>query len=79
MLDEIIAMQFLFTGGYMQLGDMLVQEKIITSEQLAQALNEQNKSPNKKIGEVLLELGMIDIDTFTKILERQLKEQGLMK
>lgn len=63
----------------MQLGEMLVSEKIITEIQLNEALAKQKTVPSKMIGEILLELGYIDVETFTKVLDRQLKEGGLCK
>lgn len=61
----------------MMIGDMLVAEGVITAEQLSQALAKQKSSPDKKLGEVLLEMDLIDIEQFMKILERQMKDAGL--
>ncbi len=63
----------------MKIGDMLVKEGLITREQLIDALLIQKDDPTRKIGEVLLENGWIDIDKFTEVLDRQMEERGLKK
>jgi hypothetical protein len=64
---------------FMQIGELLMSEGVITSAQLADALEKQKKEPGKKLGEILLELEYINIETFTKMLDRQMREQGLIK
>ncbi len=61
----------------MKIGDMLLAEGVITADQLAQALAQQASHPDQKLGEILLSLDFIDIEQFTKILDRQMKEAGL--
>jgi hypothetical protein len=63
----------------MKFGEILVQEKIITEEQLNRALDEQKNHPQKKLGEILLELDFIDIEQFTKIIDRQMRDAGESK
>ncbi len=63
----------------MQIGEILVKDKIITDSQLEEALKIQEKNPGKKIGEILIELDYIDIEKFTKYLSLQMKEQGLTR
>lgn len=63
----------------MHLGEMLVSEGLITPAQLEAGLAAQKSSPDKKIGEILLEQGVIDVDTFMRVLERQLKDEGLSR
>lgn len=63
----------------MMLGEMLVKEGLITKRQFDAALAAQSGNPNKKIGEIMLELNYINIDEFTKVLYRQLKEHGLSR
>lgn len=63
----------------MHLGEMLVSEGLITAAQLEAGLAAQKSSPDKKIGEILLEQGVIDVETFMKVLERQLKQEGLSR
>lgn len=42
----------------LRLGDLLIQQNVLTKEQLEQALQMQ-KGTNKKIGEILVEKGFI--------------------
>jgi len=55
-----------------RLGDLLVQQKLISSEQLNQALAEQKKSGHK-LGRVLIENGYVDEEQMLKVLSEQLK------
>ena len=55
-----------------RLGDLLVQEKIISENQLQQALHEQ-KASGHKLGRVLVQLGFISDDHLIEFLGRQLK------
>ncbi len=63
----------------MKTGEHLVNEGIVSEDQINEALTIQKKNPDRKIGEILLELGYIDIDKFTKIVDKQLREEGLIK
>lgn len=56
----------------MKLGDILLQKKIITNHQLRKALVIQYQEPKRKIGEIFLSLGYIDLQALTKILEEQI-------
>ncbi|MDO6610580.1 ATPase, T2SS/T4P/T4SS family [Shewanella sp. 1_MG-2023] len=55
----------------MRLGDLLVQEHIITDDQLTQALSEQRNS-GKKLGRTLIDLNCITEDQLLKFLSQQL-------
>lgn len=55
----------------MRLGDLLVQEQIISNEQLMQALAEQ-KSSGKKLGRTLIDLASITEDQLLQFLSQQL-------
>jgi MSHA biogenesis protein MshE len=55
----------------MRLGDLLVNENIITEEQLINALSYQKKS-GLKLGKALIELGFIDEDRLLHFLSQQL-------
>ena len=46
----------------MPLGETLVQNGVITREQLETALEEQKKDPQRKIGEILIRLGYLPIE-----------------
>lgn len=54
-----------------RLGDLLVENKLITEEQLQNALKEQ-KEQGSRLGSTLIELGYIDEDTLLNTLARQL-------
>lgn len=53
------------------LGDMLIEEQIITDEQLSDAL-EKKKGTTKRLGEVLVELGYTSETDIAKALSSQL-------
>ncbi|GIU08164.1 MSHA biogenesis protein MshE [Shewanella sp. c952] len=55
----------------MRLGDLLVQEHIITDDQLGQALSEQRNS-GKKLGRTLIDLNCITEEQLLKFLSQQL-------
>jgi len=53
------------------LGEMLIQEKLITPAQLEKAIAEQ-KASNKRIGHALIDLGYITEDDLLRVLGKQL-------
>ena len=53
-----------------RLGDLLVREKVITAEQLEQALREQGAS-GTRLGAALVKLGFLSDDDVTNFLSRQ--------
>lgn len=55
----------------MRLGDLLVQENIITEQQLQQALNKQ-RSNGRKLGVTLVDLGFLTENELLEFLARQL-------
>ncbi len=54
-----------------RIGDLLVEQKIISEAQLADALKEQKKS-GRKLGRVLIENGFVDEDQLLMLLSEQL-------
>ncbi|MGB0128465.1 MAG: GspE/PulE family protein [Rhodocyclaceae bacterium] len=54
-----------------RLGDLLVQQKLITAEQLAHALNEQKKS-GRKLGRIFVDAGFVSETGLSQALARQL-------
>ncbi|NWO04393.1 MAG: Flp pilus assembly complex ATPase component TadA [Alteromonadaceae bacterium] len=54
-----------------RIGDLLVQNDVITEDQLMTALREQ-KNTGRKLGRTLVELGYVEEDTLLNILSRQL-------
>jgi type IV pilus assembly protein PilB len=55
----------------LRLGDLLVEYSIITEEQLKQALHMQ-KETGGKIGEILIDMGVVDKKSINEVLEFQL-------
>ena len=54
-----------------RLGEILVQQKLLTEEQLKSALEEQKK-PGRRLGRVFIEQGFISEEQISKALSRQL-------
>ncbi len=54
-----------------RLGDLLVEQGLITDDQLQMALQEQKKM-GRKLGNMLIEMGMIDEDSLLNLLSSQL-------
>src|SRR5262245_37397515 len=59
-------------NGRPMVGELLVEQKLISSSQLAEALLQQSAS-GKRIGALLVELGAIDETELTKVLAAHLK------
>ena len=54
-----------------RIGDLLVQNDVITEQQLMTALREQ-KNTGRKLGRTLIDLGYVEEDNLLNILSRQL-------
>jgi type IV pilus assembly protein PilB len=54
-----------------RLGDLLVREKVITPEQLNQAMKAQKDAPNSRLGSILVKLGFLTDEDVTNFLSRQ--------
>lgn len=54
-----------------RIGDLLVQNAVITEDQLGTALREQKRT-GRKLGRTLIDLGYVDEDSLLNILSRQL-------
>src|SRR4051812_31206391 len=54
-----------------RLGDLLVREKVITPEQLDQAMKAQKAPPNGRLGSILVKLGFLTDEDVTNFLSRQ--------
>src|SRR3954449_11430552 len=54
-----------------RLGDLLVKEKVITPEQLEQAMKAQKDAPNSRLGSILVKLGFLSDEDVTNFLSRQ--------
>jgi twitching motility protein PilT len=53
------------------LGRLAVHYRLITMDQLGVALKEQVRSPNKKLGAIMVELQLIDVTQLAQLLEAQ--------
>ncbi len=58
-------------GRRVRIGDLLIQQGLITQEQLEIALEEQ-KNRKAKLGETLMAMGMVSQDDFARVLSEQL-------
>ncbi len=60
------------TAKKLRIGDLLVQQQLITEQQLQDALRQQ-KVTGQKIGRTLIDLGLVEEDQLLSLLSRQLK------
>lgn len=58
-------------AGHVRIGELLVQTGLITSEQLTEALEVQ-KNDSRRLGEIVVDLRMVDESKVTQILSQQL-------
>lgn len=56
----------------LRIGDLLIQNKVITEDQLMTALAEQKKT-GRKLGRTLIDLGFVDEDNLLSLLSAQLE------
>jgi len=68
-LVEAVERQF---GSNLKLGDVLIREKLITSEDLEAALVKQKLDRKKTLGEILVGMGVVDEDTIRRMLVEKL-------
>lgn len=62
----------------MLIGEMLIQKGLITKAQLEQALKVQKQNDqDKKLGEILIDLGFLTIEDFQEILHLQIEALNL--
>lgn len=61
----------------MKIGEVLLNEKVITREQLEQGLSAQRASGGKPLGEILVECGLADEQSILMAVSRQLGIQYL--
>lgn len=57
-----------------RIGDLLVRDQVIAHEQLRSVIDEQSKRPDKKLGELLLENGLIQKEDLAKVIRIQIEE-----
>jgi len=68
-LEEALKRQ---TGSVLRLGDVLVQEKLITEEVLQKALDQQQTHKKQALGEILIEMGVVDTEVIQNMLAKKL-------
>ncbi len=56
----------------LKLGDMLIEAKVITPAQIEEAIAHQREVKNKRLGEVLVELGFANEEDILEVLQYQL-------
>ena len=54
-----------------RLGEILLEEDVLTKRQLNKALDLQKSGDNRKIGEILIELGYLSIEDMTDVMMHQ--------
>jgi type IV pilus assembly protein PilB len=64
--------------GWMTLGQMLVQDGILTDEQVSAALARQRKS-KERLGQVLIEMRLIDEEVLLKYLGAQFRKEPITR
>jgi tetratricopeptide (TPR) repeat protein len=57
-----------------RLGDRLLQQGAITQAQLDQAIEEQGRGSDRRLGEILVDQGVIDHDTLTAHIHQQIQD-----
>lgn len=57
-----------------RLGDLLLRDGAITHAQLTEAVDEQSRRTDKRLGQILLERDHIDADTLTGVIRHQIEE-----
>ena len=61
----------------MLFGEELIHMGLINKEQLEEALAIQKTTPDKKLGEILIELKYINMDHLVKVVKKQLNDAGI--
>ena len=51
-----------------RLGDLLMDADIITKKQLSEALDKQKNGDNRKLGQILTEMGYITVEDLTEVM-----------
>ncbi len=61
------------TGHRRRMGEILVEAGVITEEQLALALSEQEQAPHRRLGSILIEMGFTGESVVARVLASQLR------
>ena len=54
-----------------RLGELLLEEDVLTKRQLQKALDIQKNGDNRKIGEILIDLGYLTVEDMTDVMMHQ--------
>jgi len=61
----------------MLFGEELISQGLINSEQLEESLKIQKQFPEKKLGEIMIEMKYINIDQMIAVVKKQLNDAGI--
>jgi hypothetical protein len=61
----------------MLFGEELISQGLINSEQLEESLKIQKQFPDKKLGEIMIEMKYINIDQMIAVVKKQLNDAGI--
>jgi len=61
----------------MLFGEELISQGLINSEQLEESLKIQKQFPDKKLGEIMIEMKFINIDQMISVVKKQLNDAGI--
>jgi hypothetical protein len=61
----------------MLFGEELIAQGLINSEQLEESLKIQKQFPDKKLGEIMIEMKFINIDQMISVVKKQLNDAGI--
>jgi hypothetical protein len=61
----------------MLFGEELIAQGLINSEQLEESLKIQKQFPEKKLGEIMIEMKYINIDQMIAVVKKQLNDAGI--
>ena len=70
--EQLVAALARQSGTVMKLGDMLVQEKLISPEVLAEALSKQRTDKKVALGEILINMGVVNTEVIQSMLAKKL-------
>ncbi|HEV8440492.1 MAG TPA: ATPase, T2SS/T4P/T4SS family [Methylomirabilota bacterium] len=65
-------------GGWSELGQMLINDGILTEEQLGQALGRQRRTRDR-LGQVLIEMNLLDEEVLLKYLGAQFRKEPITR
>ena len=61
----------------MLFGEELIAQGLINKEQLEESLKIQKQFPEKKLGEIMIEMKYINIDQMISVVKKQLSDAGI--